>query len=66
MFITFIAFLLGWYIISIIGTYAYAVAKSYELSGIWSFEVVDGVVGVCRLPRWISVWTNLYSKKKVS
>lgn len=59
--------LIAIYLLSGLGMYVYAVYKSYELSGIWYFNITKTHVSLCKYPKWMLYWLYLavsYANKK--
>lgn len=54
--------IVGYYLLGVIGYYTYAVVKSHEILGYWTFKIENGVLGVCKLPKLTTFWLG----KKVS
>jgi hypothetical protein len=48
--------LVGYYAFCVAGYYTYAVVKSHEILGFWSFKIQNGVVGICKLPKLTTFW----------
>ncbi len=58
-----ILIILGFYIFSGISIYVYCVIKTYEQIGVWSFEITDNFVGICKYPKWVLFWMEwIYNK----
>jgi hypothetical protein len=53
---------LGFYLFGTLGFYAQAVVKSHETLGFWTFKMQNGIVGVCRIPKFFTFWLG----KKIS
>lgn len=51
-----ITLILGYYILCVLGIYIYAVVKSWEITGVWRFDIKDGYVGICKYPRFTLYW----------
>jgi hypothetical protein len=47
-----LALFVGYYVFCVASMYTYAVVKSHEILGFWSFKIQNGVVGICKLPTW--------------
>ena len=48
--------LVGYYIFCVVSVYTYAVVKSWEFSRVWNFKIIDGCVGVVKIPRMFRFW----------
>lgn len=55
--------ILGFYIFAGLSYYVYAVIKSKEILGFWSWKVDDGYIGLCVSPKWLVFWLHWISKK---
>ncbi|AYP68212.1 hypothetical protein PQE75_gp080 [Bacillus phage vB_BcoS-136] len=51
------------YILTGLGMYVYSVIKSWEFTGNWYFDIEDGQVGICKIPKWIIFWLEWIIKK---
>lgn len=50
-------FILGFYLFAGLSIYVYAVIKSWEATGFWSFKITDThIAGICLYPRWLLFW----------
>jgi hypothetical protein len=49
-----LALIIGFYLFACVGTYTYAVVKSHEILGFWTFKIHNGILGVCKLPKFMS------------
>lgn len=64
---SFLFWVLGFYLFYGLGMYAYAVIKAYEWTGFWDFSIKDGyVAGWIKYPKWVLGWlegtVNLFRK----
>ena len=39
-----------------IGLYSYAVFKTFQILGIWSFKMTDKYIGIFTYPYWLLFW----------
>lgn len=46
----------GLYIALGLSLYAYAVVKTYEILGVWNFNITKESIGVCKYPYWTLFW----------
>lgn len=51
-----ITLIILYYLFCSLSVYIYAVVKTWEFTGIWSFKVKDGYIGVCKYPIWLCFW----------
>jgi hypothetical protein len=49
-----LSLLVGYYVFCVAGYYTYAVVKSHEILGFWTFKIQNGVVGVCKIPKFFT------------
>lgn len=47
-----------YYLFCSLSIYTYAVVKSWEFTNVWSFNVKDGYIGICKYPRWSLYWVE--------
>lgn len=55
--------IVGYYLFCSLSMYIYAVVKTWEFTGIWSFKIEDGYIGICEYPKWSLSWVELISNK---
>ena len=55
--------IIGFYLFSALSVYTYAVAKTYETLGFWSFRITKNYIGVCEYPKWLLGWVYLIVRK---
>jgi len=48
----------GFYLFMGISFYTYAVVKTYEILGIWSFGINRYHIGICKYPYWTLFWLH--------
>ena len=56
MIIEIILWAIGSYLFVALCTYCWAVAKTYEILGIWDFKIYEDRIGVCSYPKWLLGW----------
>lgn len=57
-------YIVGFYIITGLGTYAYAVLKAWEFTGMWNFKIHNGFISVIiPYPRWLLGWLEWIVRK---
>lgn len=47
---------IAFYLLSGIGTYIYAVIKTYEFINVWNWKIDKDYVGICKYPKWLMGW----------
>lgn len=55
-------FILGFYIFAGLSYYIYAVIKSKELLGFWSWKIEKDYIGLCIFPKWLVSWLYWLTK----
>jgi hypothetical protein len=48
--------ILGYYLFCVVGTYGYAVLKSWEFIGVWNFKIINGHLGIVKIPKIFTFW----------
>lgn len=44
------------YFLSGLTVYGFAVFKTFEFTGIWTFKIDKQYIGICKYPRWLLGW----------
>lgn len=52
----------GLYIALGLSIYIYAVVKTYEILGVWNFNITKESIGVCKYPYWTLFWLHMIIK----